>query len=97
MPPDNPVLRIRQLGKHSVWVEFALAQLTSLTFDPHEGLNVNLVRGGEFSQRLICHRGRCWTSAARGWRAECQFSRTSSRRTRKRGSNPPLPPLALIP
>ena len=92
VPGDDAILPRRQLSNHSIQVTLSpTVRSTSPMFCPSEGLNTGLTID-ETLRRV-------------GWRHGPEPGR--SRRTRgalnvkslpkKRGSNPPLPPLALIP
>jgi hypothetical protein len=97
MPPDNPMLCLRQLGKQTIRVQFTPGNRMRFTFGPPGGLNVKLVRSGPPSRRLVCHRGDADTALRAGRALNVKSLKHVRARARKRGSNPPLPPLALIP
>jgi len=52
MPSHHPVLRLRQLSKHPIYMAIDRVRGMSFTFGPHEGHNVKLVRGAGSSRSL---------------------------------------------
>ena len=56
MPPHHTMLRLRQISQQTIGVRLTPGIRTRFTFNPPEGLNVKLGRGGPPSRRLACHR-----------------------------------------
>lgn len=90
--PDDAVLRVRQLGNDSIHPSAPGLSLTRFTFCPSYGLNVNLVERAD--RRIVGHAGE---ADDRGRAGGALRVRSLCRDARKRGSSPPVPPLALIP
>lgn len=108
MAPDDAMLCLRQFGKQTIYMALALSQPTNFTFTPCEGVNVKLVRREGAQGGLWGHgpdagavrrtRGaRNVKSLPKNLSPPPDVRADLSSHGQKRGSNPPLPPLALIP
>jgi hypothetical protein len=93
MTPDNPVLQSRQVCQASVDPPRTIELAIQLTFCPSRGLNVSLVRRGVLTASAHRHA----IEVDRTARTRGALSVTRLEREREKGSNPAVPPLALIP